>query len=193
MYCSKSLKDAVDGLNNNINIIKDWTRNSKEIVNDYINNGFNTKMDKFFNENTPTYKGTTYRVGMIDSKTASDLKEGDYTENVFPFATSKNPEENDIFDSITNKRLKYNKDKVKVVYRINNTSVPQYDISSINPVETEVLVKPNTYFRVNYISKSKDKVIIDLSAPRKQTRVKSIRKAVPLLSASALLNIDNTH
>ena len=30
---------------------------------------------------------------MIDSKTAANLKECDYTENIFPFVTSKNSEE----------------------------------------------------------------------------------------------------
>ena len=187
MSCNKLFKEALGLMNSNTDILKSWITDSRHIVNDYISKGSNAHMDKFFRDVTPEYRNTTYRVGMLDSKTAANLKEGDYTENIFPFATSKNSEENEIFDRITTNRLKKHKDKVKVIYRIHNSSVPQYDISGINPAETEVLIKPNTIFRVDRISEYGDKKIIDLVAPAKQKLVRSKRKLTTLLSAGALI------
>lgn len=195
MKCSKLLKDALEGIEDKVSdkdyglqAVYNWIKHSGAIVKAYLKTGKHKELDEFFKSVTPDYKGTTSRIGMIDKDLVNRLKDGDYTTNTFPFATSVNSEENDIFSSIVAKRLLKHPDKIKVRYEIDNYNVLQYDLRHINPAETEVLIKPDTAFVVDSIDRSNDDlVIIKLSA----TRNRRNKATIPLLSAAVLLPLAN--
>lgn len=198
MNCSIPFKTALTklfkqdevNLSEGINAIKSWTNNSEDIVKSYIEKGEHKALDSFFLNVKPLHKDLTTRVGMIDKDTVRKLKVGDYTENPFPFASSKNPEDNVVFHNIAKNRLKDYPDKREVLYSIDNSNVPQYDIQKFNPVETEVLIKPKTIFTVEHIKETDDLVEIFLHSPKRQDKARYENTLIPLLGVSGLSVID---
>jgi len=181
-FITKDLADNY-GIDYIAPVISDWVKDSKTIVRDYINKGKHKELDEFFENTKPTYKGYSSRIGMINKDMLNKIKVGDLATNSFPFASSKNSEENIIFSTLVDNRLKTRPDKVKVRYIIDNSNAPQYDLTGVNYGETEVLIKPKTDFMVGKINMEDDIVTIRLSASSN----KGNKKAIPLLSATTLL------
>jgi len=77
------------------------------------------------------------------------LKKGDLVENPFPFATSKDQDLIEVFKGYSRRRASRPKENKRLVkYHIDNSEVPQYDISDVNSLEKEVIVKPKSKFIV---------------------------------------------
>ena len=210
MACNPLLKEAIEGINSSKSlwekqlasaglsreeieaelanaggpppdIIAEWMSSSSKIVHSYINNKPNKEMEKFFST-TPKFpfKGITNRVGIISKDL--NLQPGQYVKTRFPLATSPDSRDLDTFSIISRERLKDLPNKKQVTFNIYIQNSPQYNISKYNIAEREVLIKPNSIFKV---VESLDGTIKLVDIP------KGVNPpyAIPLLSIGGALSI----
>jgi hypothetical protein len=96
------------------------------------------------------YLGTTYRGTRLDYRVINALNPGDILVNPSPFSTSTKLSEAMAWAKSGNLKPGRN---MRVVLRIDNDVLPQYDIDkySANPGEGEVLLEPNLPLKVKGI------------------------------------------
>jgi len=183
MKCNNLFKEAHESVTN-------WVKSSDEIVNKYLQGYKDKGLEAFFKEAKPSYSSNTYRVGMLDKNL--HLKEGNIVTNIFPFASSKNSEENQIFEHIASNKVKNMPNKVVTKFVIDNSKVPQYDLQALghNKAETEVLIKPDTKFIVDDVHETPNKRIIRLRAitnAEKRLSYRGKKEAIPLLGLAGAI------